>query len=102
VRSLVTTAAHAEWCAPGTTPVALLREGTIEANGLQAARDDAQLELAEVIRFQDGLFRVRRGLVWPHRGPPWISGQAGTVMRAPSCGRRHAGAVMRAPPLKAP
>lgn len=64
-RALVGTAGCAEWFGRETAQAGRLREGTIEANRLQAARDDAQRELASWIRFKDDEARAKRDGLTP-------------------------------------
>ncbi len=78
-RALVETAGRSEWFARGTREDTLLRDGTIEANRLQTARDDAQRELAEWIRFKDDDARAKRDGLTP--ASMEITGVAGWWVR---------------------
>jgi len=60
VRAMLAAAGNATFCARGSRECSLLRDGTIEANRLQAARDDAQRELASWIRWRADDVRTRR------------------------------------------
>lgn len=78
-RALVATAGRAEWFARDTAGATHLRDGTIEANRLQTARDDAQRELAEWIRFKDADARAKRDGLTP--ASMEITGVAGWWVR---------------------
>lgn len=78
-RELMSTSGRAEWFVRGTREHDLLREGTIEANRLQTARDDAQRELAEWIRFKDDDARTKRDGLTP--ASMEITGVAGWWVR---------------------
>jgi hypothetical protein len=79
-RVLVSTAGRAEWFVRGAREDTLLRDGTIEANRLQAARDDAQRELSEWIRFKDDDAHAKRDGLTP--ASMEITGVAGWWVRA--------------------
>lgn len=79
-RTLVAMAGCAEWFGRGTAAATRLRDGTIEANRLQAARDDAQRELAEWIRFKDTDARAKRDGLTP--ASMEINGVAGWWVRS--------------------
>lgn len=70
---------HAHFVSPASREGRYLAEGTIEANRVQALRDDAQTELASWIRFSNGdARRYRDGLTQESME---ISGAAGWYVR---------------------
>lgn len=60
VKSMLAAAGDAQLFTRGSREWLQLRDGTIEANRLQAARDEAQRELASWIRWRDDDVRARR------------------------------------------
>lgn len=93
-RALVSTAGLGEWFERGRPQAAVLRDGTIEANRLQAARDDAQRELAEWIRFRDDDARAKRDGLTP--ASMEIEGLAGWWVRT-----RYTPATVMSPAFRA-
>ena len=93
VAAMLASAGEARFYARGSREWSLLRDGTIAANRLQAARDDAQRELASWIRWRDDEARTKRDGLTPESLE--IGGVAGWWVR-----RRYTSASVMSPAFR--